>query len=340
MNLSTVRPQQGTELVQGPVSKGLGGEPFDRLRAGFDKLSPNGFVWRMLRFLANQDAVCRTRSSSLGRNNFSTTPHRSHTACDSAGKHGCAHRRRQSIEPRERDGACAQVAGLLTVACAGQRPPISSEALPCGLPGDAKRASNGVPTDAALAQLLNLRLENGTSAIDCGCCCPQRVEQLVVAHRFPAGGERGWYRLENLHGDGDTRVADVNPWACEQTTDFSGVLAAKRTLESAHHCTSRLSSVEDAPTAPICQEILDKGSMSEPVTARGAAAWPKPRSPARVVDSASCSADGLSFMPGVTFERSRCARADPPCSASKPMSRRHTGRWHLRDPSPPNRPTS
>lgn len=38
MNLSTVRP----------VSKGFRGEPFD-------KLSPNGFVWRMLRLVASQD---------------------------------------------------------------------------------------------------------------------------------------------------------------------------------------------------------------------------------------------------------------------------------------------
>jgi hypothetical protein len=55
-NLSTtVRPEQGTELVEGLVSKGSSrGRPLDKLREGFDRLSPNGFVGRLLRFVANQ----------------------------------------------------------------------------------------------------------------------------------------------------------------------------------------------------------------------------------------------------------------------------------------------
>jgi hypothetical protein len=63
-NLSTVRPEQGTELVfpivlsltkEGLVSKGSSrGRPFD-------KLSPNGFVERMLRFVASQDTPCSTK---------------------------------------------------------------------------------------------------------------------------------------------------------------------------------------------------------------------------------------------------------------------------------------
>jgi hypothetical protein len=40
-NPRTVRPEQGTELVEGPVSKGRDAPLFDE---GFDRLSANGSV--------------------------------------------------------------------------------------------------------------------------------------------------------------------------------------------------------------------------------------------------------------------------------------------------------
>jgi hypothetical protein len=54
-NLITVRPEQGTELVEGPVSKGHCGEPFDRLRAGLRQAQPervgaaNGALQRFIK---------------------------------------------------------------------------------------------------------------------------------------------------------------------------------------------------------------------------------------------------------------------------------------------------
>jgi len=55
MNLTTVRPEQRTELVEVPVSKGYRASPSTGSGQGFDKLSPNGFARRILSFLANQD---------------------------------------------------------------------------------------------------------------------------------------------------------------------------------------------------------------------------------------------------------------------------------------------
>ena len=41
-------------MSKSPCRRVRRSEPFDRLREGFDRLSPNGFWWRMLRFVANQ----------------------------------------------------------------------------------------------------------------------------------------------------------------------------------------------------------------------------------------------------------------------------------------------
>jgi hypothetical protein len=56
---------RGLSLSKAPCRRVCREEPFDRLReghfgklrTGFDKLSPNGFGWRMLRFVANQEAL-------------------------------------------------------------------------------------------------------------------------------------------------------------------------------------------------------------------------------------------------------------------------------------------
>jgi hypothetical protein len=44
-------------IGKAPCRRVCRSEPFDRLREGIDKLSPNGFGWHMLRFVANQERL-------------------------------------------------------------------------------------------------------------------------------------------------------------------------------------------------------------------------------------------------------------------------------------------
>jgi hypothetical protein len=48
-------------LSKAPCRRVYRGEPFDRLREDFDKLSPNGVGRRMLRFITNNDELSRSR---------------------------------------------------------------------------------------------------------------------------------------------------------------------------------------------------------------------------------------------------------------------------------------